>query len=69
MISMKSICAVFAYSGREVFLWCAALIESHGFADAMKVLVVDASLLLVEPGIAFTEAPAGADTATASWPL
>jgi len=51
-----------AYTSRDTLFGATFLIESHGLVDTMEAFVIDATLLLVEPGIAFPEAPTGANT-------
>lgn len=48
-------------AGRDTLFGAALVVETHGLVDAMEALVVDASLLLVQPAIALPEAPAGAN--------
>ena len=62
LVDLGGSCQGLAYTSRDTLFGATFLIESHGLVDAMEAFVIDASLLLIEPSIAFPEAPTGANT-------
>ena len=61
LIDLGGSCQGLAHTSWDTLFGATFLVESHSLVDAMEAFVIDASLLLVEPSIAFPEAPTGAN--------